>query len=133
MRTNIQKRIENAVTNERGYLRIPTSRIFGDKRALRKWFEFSKYLGGVNEVVNGESNINELKLPFPLSYLFSIKPKVKDDEILFSDYDIIKRRVEINQAINFLTCYHEVLKNNTNSKNNLFWAGSSCKKIFREN
>jgi len=65
MKTKIQSRIENLVTDNRGYMKIPTNRIFGNKKALKGWLEFANYRKIVDKCVNDAGlELKNDKLPF---------------------------------------------------------------------
>ena len=50
-KTEIQKRIEANVSNERNYQRVPYLKLFGQKIALRQWLRFSR-ARCINEYTN---------------------------------------------------------------------------------
>jgi len=106
MKTEIQRRIENLVTDNRGYLKIPMFRLFGDKRALDKWLEFSIDRKDVEKTINGYPRIYKdfkKEFWFPLSYILPNKLYVKNDEISYLDYSLIDSGLKIIKAISIFS------------------------------
>ena len=105
MKTEIQKRIENLVTDSRGYLKIPTSRLFGDKRALNKWLDFSVNRKDVEKIINNCSSAYEnFKKEFGfLSWYLPNKLYIKNDEISYWDYLLIDSELKLTKAMSFFS------------------------------
>jgi len=105
MKTEIQRRIENLVTDNRGYLKIPTFRLFGDKKALNKWLEFSIDRKDAEKTINDYPRIyKNFKKEFGfLSWYLPNKLYIKNDEISYWDYLLIDSELKLTKAMSFFS------------------------------
>ena len=106
MKTEIQRRIENLVTDNRGYLKIPTFRLFGDKKALNKWLEFSIDRKDAEKTINDYPRIYKnfkKEFGFLSSYFLPDKLHIKNDKIFYSDYSLIDRGLKLIKIISIVS------------------------------